>query len=95
MTPISSILTAVAAEFGVTVDDLRGPSRRGCYAYPRQMVMYLGRNLTPWSLDRIGAELGGRDHTTIMHGVAAVTRRLAEDLDLVERLERIKARVAR
>jgi chromosomal replication initiator protein len=65
---IEHILQEVAAYFELRVDDLVGPRRHRHIARPRQICMYLARDLTDMSLPQIGDALGGRDHTTIMHG---------------------------
>ena len=73
------VLAAVARHFAVTVDDLRGKSRNHQIAWARQVAMHLLREETDASLFVIGRQLGGRDHTTIMHGCARVAKALAED----------------
>ena len=61
-------------------------------ARPRQVAMYLSKQLTPRSLPEIGRRFGGRDHTTIMHGIRKIEelmgsdRQIAEDIDLLRRL---------
>ena len=72
-------LVAVARHFAVTVDDLRGKSRNHQIAWARQVAMHLLREETDSSLFVIGRHLGGRDHTTIMHGCARVAKAIAED----------------
>lgn len=66
------ILTAVAEYYAVSADDLKGPQRSRSISIPRQMAMYLCRRLTDASLPYIGQALGGRDHTTVMHGCAKI-----------------------
>ncbi len=73
------VLAAVAHHFAVTVDDLRGKSRNHQIAWARQVAMHLLREETDASLFAIGRQLGGRDHTTIMHGCARVAKAIAED----------------
>jgi chromosomal replication initiator protein len=72
------VLAAVGDHFGVRVDVLRGKSREHQVAWARQVAMYLLREETSASLHRIGDQLGGRDHTTIMHGCARITKALKE-----------------
>jgi chromosomal replication initiator protein len=62
----------------VRVDVLRGKSREHQVAWARQVAMYLLREETSASLHQIGDQLGGRDHTTIMHGCARITKALKE-----------------
>ena len=79
--PIDSeaVLSAVARHFTVTQEALRGKSREHGVAWARQVAMYILREETPSSLLQIGQLLGGRDHTTIMHGCARVGELIAKD----------------
>ena len=70
-----AILREVAAKHGLTVDDLIGQRRTNAVSHPRQEAMYRMRMETPLSLSAIGARLGQRDHTTVLHGVKAHARR--------------------
>ncbi len=80
------ILTATAAAFGVSISDLEGPSRRQPLARARQVAMYICRELTDLSLPKIGQLFGGRDHTTVLHGVNTVKRLIQTDQDLFQRV---------
>ena len=73
------VFRVVARHHELDVEDLVGPSRRRAVASARSLAMYLARVLTPKSLYAIGAACGGRDHTTVMHGVRVVERQLARD----------------
>ncbi len=64
---ISQIIDAVTTHFNVKLSDLQGKRRSRSIAYPRQICMYLARELTRHSLEEIGGHFGGRDHTTVMH----------------------------
>ena len=75
----AAVLDVVARHYGVRLEDLRGKSREHGIAWARQVAMYLLREETPASLLQIGQLLGGRDHTTIMHGCARVAKSLAAD----------------
>jgi len=66
---MTDIVEAVADEFDITVDDLKGQSRARDFSVPRQISYYLICQIQRYSLPRIGRFFGGRDHTTIMHGV--------------------------
>ncbi|MFD1881706.1 chromosomal replication initiator protein DnaA [Paracoccus pacificus] len=89
---IEDIQRRVAEHYNVRFADLIGPKRVRAVARPRQVAMYLAKQLTSRSLPEIGRRFGGRDHTTIMHGVRKVEelrdndRQLSEDLDLLSRL---------
>ena len=78
------ILAATAAAFDVTITEFEGPSRRQPLARARQVAMYLCRQLTDLSLPRIGTLFGGRDHTTVLHGVNTVHRLIQTDKTLFD-----------
>ena len=64
------VITEIVAEhFGISPADILGNKRNVKVAFPRQIVMYLCRNMTEVTLKNIGAYLGGRDHTTVMNGI--------------------------
>jgi chromosomal replication initiator protein len=86
--PISPgrILAATAESFSVSITELEGPSRRQPLARARQVAMYLCRELTDLSLPKIGQLFGGRDHTTVIHGVNTVGRLMKTDQTLFDRV---------
>src|SRR5262249_3493591 len=71
---ISKIQDAVSSSFGLTVAELVSPRRSQAVAYPRQVAMYLARELTDSSLPKIGKEFGGRDHTTATPATPKIPR---------------------
>lgn len=73
------LLAAVARHHDLTTGDLVGPSRCRAVAEARSIAMYLARHLTDQSLYAIGHACGGRDHTTVLHGVRVIERRLSRD----------------
>lgn len=73
------IVKAVGDFFSVTPEELRSSRRTRRIAQPRQIAMYLMREETDASLPQIGAELGGRDHTTVLYGYERVRARLEQD----------------
>ncbi|WP_135450145.1 MULTISPECIES: chromosomal replication initiator protein DnaA [Tabrizicola] len=89
---IEEIQRKVAEHYNIRLSDMIGPKRLRTIARPRQVAMYLAKHLTPRSLPEIGRRFGGRDHTTIMHGVRkieelmATDSQLADDLQLLRRL---------
>lgn len=85
------VVAVVARHFGVTVEALRGKGRDHATSWPRQVAMYLMREATPASLCQIGQILGGRDHTTIMHGCAHVTREVAAKDHVRRELDDVRA----
>lgn len=89
---IEEIQRKVAEHYNIRLSDMIGPKRVRTIARPRQIAMYLAKQLTPRSLPEIGRRFGGRDHTTIMHGVRKIEElmstdsQLADDLQLLRRL---------
>lgn len=73
---IDTIIDVVASHYELSVDQLRSSNRSNNIAYPRQVAMYLCKQLTPASLKEIAAKLGKKDHTTILHGI----KRIEDDL---------------
>lgn len=93
MTPrISDIKRETCAMYGVTDVDLHSDRRSARVARPRQVAMYLARSLTAQSLPAIGRSFG-RDHTTVMHAVEAVERRMAFDEVVADRVQTLRTRV--
>ena len=79
---IPAIQRAVAEFFGIRIEEMKAKRRTKGVAFPRQVAMYLCREITDASLPRIGEEFGGRDHTTVMHACDRVKRALQEDAHL-------------
>ncbi|MFU8855442.1 MAG: chromosomal replication initiator protein DnaA [Deferrisomatales bacterium] len=76
------ILKVVTQHFQVSLADLKGQRRTKGLAYPRQIAMYLCRELTGSSYPEIGQKIGGRDHSTVMYACSKITASLAKDPDL-------------
>jgi len=74
----STIMAQTAAYFGLTIEDLCGPSRSRVLVTARQIAMYLCRELTELSLPKIGQQFGGRDHTTVMHADRKIRHLMSE-----------------
>ncbi len=79
---IPAIQRAVAEFFGIRVEEMKAQRRTKGVAFPRQVAMYLARELTDASLPRIGEEFGGRDHTTVMHACDRVRTAVLQDVHL-------------
>src|SRR3989442_7856387 len=79
---IEQIQKKVAEFFGVSVADLKAKNRTKAVALPRQVAMYLARQLTHASLAEIGRAFGGKDHTTVLHAVDKIQTLLGEDQKL-------------
>ncbi|MCR6108749.1 chromosomal replication initiator protein DnaA [Bacillus sp. A301a_S52] len=87
---IQDVQKSVAATFQIKVDDLKAKKRTKTVAYPRQIAMYLSRELTDNSLPKIGDEFGGRDHTTVIHAHEKISRLFTTDEELQKQIQDIK-----
>jgi chromosomal replication initiator protein len=90
---IPRIQEAVSQRFGVTREELVSPRRSQAVAYPRQVAMYLSRELTDASLPMIGKEFGGRDHTTVIHAKDKISRLIREDRSVYNLVQELTARI--
>jgi chromosomal replication initiator protein len=88
---VEEIQRRVAEHYNIRLSDMIGPKRLRNFARPRQVAMFLCKQLTSRSLPEIGRRFGGRDHTTVMHGVRRIEElrssdgQIAEDLELLRR----------
>ncbi|MDB6179263.1 chromosomal replication initiator protein DnaA [Paracoccus sp. Z330] len=87
---IDDIQRKVAEHYNIKLADMMGPKRARNVARPRQIAMYLSKQLTSRSLPEIGRRFGGRDHTTIMHGVRKIEELAIEDHGLAEDIAMLK-----
>ena len=85
-TTAADVLKAVCAEFGIAEKDLLGPKRKRDIVRPRHIAMYLLREETESSLVEIGRTLGGRDHTTVLHGIEKIEKDMQSDNQLRSRI---------
>jgi chromosomal replication initiator protein len=90
---IKRIQDLVAERFELTLDELCSEKRSQNIVYPRQVAMYLSRELTDSSLPRIGKEFGGRDHTTVIHATSKISRLIREDRSVYNLVQELTARV--
>jgi chromosomal replication initiator protein len=90
---IERIQELVCERFGVTMAELTGDRRSQNIVYPRQVAMYLSRELTDSSLPKIGKEFGGRDHTTVIHATSKIARLIREDRSVYNLVQELTARV--
>ena len=88
---VEEIQRKVSDYYNIRLSDIIGPKRLRSYARPRQVAMYLCKQLTSRSLPEIGRRFGGRDHTTVMHGVKRIEElkttdgQIAEDVEMLRR----------
>lgn len=91
---LDAITAAVAAEFGISADDLRSRSRHQGLIVPRQCAMYLARELTGRPLESIGTYFGDRTHTTVSHCLSRLKELLPQAPSLRQQVQRLRKRIA-
>ena len=84
---IDRVQEVVARRWGVTPEGLRSKARTKTLTVPRQVAMYLARNMLQMQLVEIGQAFGGRDHSTVIHSVDKVERQMMRDRTFKERVE--------
>ncbi|MBY5971548.1 chromosomal replication initiator protein DnaA [Ferrimonas balearica] len=87
---IEEIQRRVAEHYNIRLSDMIGPKRVRSFARPRQIAMYLCKKLTSRSLPEIGRRFGGRDHTTVMHGVKRIEELMNQDAQIADDLELLR-----
>jgi len=92
--PLGEIEHAVAARFGMTREEMRRITHARAVARPRQIAMYLAREITGHSLPRIGNHFG-RDHTTVLHAVRNITKLAAADPVIAAQVQGCRELLAR
>jgi len=90
---IKRIQETVSDRFGLSLEELCGDKRSQNIVYPRQVAMYLSRELTDSSLPKIGKEFGGRDHTTVIHATSKIARLIKEDRSVYNLVQELTARI--
>ncbi|RHW40431.1 chromosomal replication initiator protein DnaA [Neobacillus notoginsengisoli] len=86
---ILDIQKAVGQQFNIKLEDFKAKKRTKSIAFPRQVAMYLSRELTDFSLPKIGEEFGGRDHTTVIHAHEKISRLLTTDAQLQQQVKEL------
>lgn len=84
---IDLIQETVTNRYNLKLSDMKARKRTDAVAYPRQIAMYLSRELTPASLPEIGNAFGGRDHTTVIHAINKIEQKMKQDTDLAASIE--------
>ena len=87
---IAEIQKQVASYYNITQGDILGKKRVKQIVVPRQIAMYLSRELTDYSLPKIGNEFGGKDHTTVLHAIDKIEAALKKDTDLQKDIGKLK-----
>ena len=88
---IDTVQELVADFYNTTIADMKSKSRKREIVYPRQVAMYLAKELTELSLKSIGYHFGGRDHSTVIHAIQLVNDLLKENPDTKEQVAKLKA----
>ena len=88
---IVDIQNKVASYFHISINDLKGKKRMKSIVMPRQIAMYLSREMTSNSLPKIGKEFGGKDHTTVIHACDKIAEIIKLDADLRKEIADIKS----
>jgi chromosomal replication initiator protein len=86
---VREIQESICSDFGITMDDLLSSRRSAAVAWPRQVAMYLARELTDQTLPAIGREFGNRNHTTVMHACRRTAERMASDREAYDTVRRL------
>lgn len=86
---VNRIKEKVASVFNIKMEDFNSKKRTRSIAYPRQIAMYLSRELTDLSLPKIGEEFGGRDHTTVIHAHDKIVKDIQVNEEIKSKIEKI------
>lgn len=87
---VHRIQKIVSEYFQITVEDIRSKKRSSNISFPRQIAMYLCRNMTSESFPKIGTEFGGKDHSTVMHSVEKIEQEIKINPDLAKIIDKLK-----
>ncbi|MFA6706319.1 MAG: chromosomal replication initiator protein DnaA [Sphaerochaetaceae bacterium] len=91
--PVDSIIRIVAEYFNISPYDLKGKKRTKSVVLPRQVAMYIARDITDFSTTEIGYEFGGRDHTTVMHSIQRIEGLISSDSKINDSVQLIMRRI--
>lgn len=89
----SLIISVVAEHFHITEDDIKSNKRNNEIVFPRQIAMYLCTNMTSYGLKKIGAEMGNRDHSTVIHGSNKISEAIKESETMRNTIEILKKKI--
>lgn len=90
---VPMIKEVVANYFNIKIEDFNSKKRTRAIAFPRQVAMYLCRELTDLSLPKVGEEFGGRDHSTVIHACDKIFSDIKKDLNLRNTIEKLKKEI--
>jgi chromosomal replication initiator protein len=86
---MQQIIDVVTRYYNIKLHDLQSKKRNQSIAFPRQICMFLARRHTRYSLEEIGGYFGGRDHTTVLHGVRSIERSMKVDRDVAQQVNHL------
>ena len=89
----ATILTTTASAFGVSIEELKGTSRKRPIVVARQVAMYVTRELTDLSYPAIGKAFGDKDHTTVMHSVEKIESLMSSDREIYNQVSEILTKI--
>ena len=92
---IDLIKKEVANYYKIEVKEMESKKRTQNIVFPRQIAMYLSRNMTEASLPQIGKEFGGRDHTTVIHSHNKIKEKFENDIDFQKTIKKLKSKIKR
>ena len=87
---VHRIQKIVSEYFQISIDDIKSKKRSSNISFPRQIAMYLCRNMLGESFPKIGTEFGGKDHSTVMHSVEKIENEIKVNKDLANIIEKLK-----
>ena len=87
------IISIVAEHFHITENDIKSNKRNNEIVYPRQIAMYLCSNMTSVGLKKIGAEMGNRDHSTVLHGSKKIAAEIQTSDTVRNTIEILKKKI--
>lgn len=87
---VADIQEVVSQKYNIKLEDFAARKRTRSIAFPRQIAMYLSRQLTDLSLPKIGEEFGGRDHTTVIHAFEKISEMMEKETDFEKEIEDLK-----
>jgi chromosomal replication initiator protein len=87
---VEEIIKKVSSHFNIKISDIKSPKRLKAVVLPRQIAMYISRQLTSCSYPEIGERFGGKDHSTIIHAIRKIEKLIEEDIQLRSTIENIK-----
>jgi chromosomal replication initiator protein len=90
---IDMVQNEVCRTFGVSMSDLKGSKRNQSIVFPRQIAMYLCRELTDASQPHIGQKFGGRDHTTVIHAINKIAKLIKEEREVFTLVQQVTSKL--